>query len=50
VLVRCPVSVFTNQAHGVGIDAPGSAYMLTRRHATSVIRNTSNALSNFDSF
>ena len=29
---------------------PDSTYMLTRRHATSVIRNTSNALSNFDSF
>jgi hypothetical protein len=39
--------VFTNQAHGVGIDAPGSAYMFTLRHATSVIQNTSNALSNY---
>ena len=45
--VRCPVSVFTNQAHGVGIDAPGSAYMFTLRHATSVTQNTSNALSNY---
>ena len=36
--VRCPVSVFTNLAHGVGFDAPGSAYMFTLRHATSMTR------------
>ena len=41
MLVRCPVSVFTNQAHGVGIDAPDSVFKFTLRHATSVTQNTS---------
>jgi hypothetical protein len=41
--------VFTNLAHGVGFDAPGSAYMFTLRRAAanfaaSVNLNTCNTL------